>query len=134
MVNKYKLHNNTIKVHTNGKSGSKFLSKIEKIIKRLIRSVLGIEKKCNFKCVLGWPGCTITSKAKINFFRKFSAGPFGAAPFEFFLNTLILAFEANRALSHQNALFPKKPFLRKVISRIFYPFLQENTSSTNNFC
>ena len=40
------------------------------------------------------------------FFEIFShsAGPFGAAPFEKFQKTLILAFEANRALSRENEI------------------------------
>ena len=55
------------------------------------------------KHVLG--GCTITSKTKIIIFLKIflhSPGPFEATLFEKFQKTLILAFEANSALSHEN--------------------------------
>ena len=52
-------------------------------------------------CVPG--GCTIATKTKINVFIFFlSSGRFEAAPFEKFQKTLILAFEANSALSPEN--------------------------------
>ena len=51
------------------------------------------------KCTLG--GCTITSKTKINgFLKKFlHLGPLHSEKIQ---TTLILAFEANGALSHEN--------------------------------
>ena len=55
------------------------------------------------KCVLG--GCTITSKAKINVFWNFfftPLAPFGLLHSKKFPKTLILAFEANSALSREN--------------------------------
>ena len=55
------------------------------------------------KCVLS--GCTITSKTKINVVWNFFLTPLtllGPLRSKKFQTTLILAFEANSALSHEN--------------------------------